>query len=526
MIQFDFDALQSSAHRVGTHIHDYERDDVLQLARWMASTIDEFLESSRPLVPAPSAVPAVRVAGTAPTPAEDPLNAIVRRVDVRATPDEITSDLLAGKSIGMKDLISVAGIPMSAATTILEGFVPREDAVVTERVLRAGGRITVMTNMEGVAFGGGGESGIYGATRNPFDPARSTSGSSGGSAAALFYDGIDITFGTDQGGSVRLPASWCGVLGLKPTHSLVPYTGIASHDVTFDHVGPMTRTTEDMALAMQVISGPHPSDTRQGAGTPTDLGFVDAWASAPDRFDGVRFGVLTEALASDGTPEREAALAAFAETRERIAALGGEIVEISIPEHQLAGAILFAAMLEGVTATLHGNGEGYHRGGGHSVDVRRAVGMGMLAHGDELQAAYKTAAVLGEHLRSHYFGTVYATAQTVIPVLRAAYDRALDDVDVVLMTTTRTPAMLLKPEASVYEMHRRSFSMTTDTPAHNATGHPALSMPAAESEGLPLGITLVGRHFDDARLVALARTWEKAYGWFPAEAPEFPGTTN
>jgi amidase len=526
MIQFDFDELQKSAHRVGTHIHDYERDDVMQLAEWMATTIDEFLEVSRPLVPAPSAVPAIRISGAAPAPSEDPLNAIVRWVDVTAAPGQETSDLLAGKKIAMKDLIAVAGIPISAASLLLDGFVPREDAVVTERVLRAGGSIVAMTNMEGVAFGGGGESGIYGATRNPFDPARSTSGSSGGSAAALFYDGIDITFGTDQGGSVRLPASWCGVLGLKPTHSLVPYTGIASHDLTFDHVGPMTRTTENMALAMAAISGPHASDVRQDSSTPADLPFVEAWKNAPDTYEGVRFGVLREALESDDTPEREAALVAFAETVEKIRAIGGEVVEVSIPEHEMAGAILFAAMLEGVMATLHGNGEGYHRAGAHSVDVRRAVGKGMLAHGDELQAAYKTAAVLGEHLRSQYFGTVYATAQTVIPALRAAYDRALEDVDVVLMLTTRTPAMLLKPEASVYEMHRRSFSMTSDTPAHNATGHPALSLPAAESEGLPLGITFVGRFFDDARLIALARTWEKTYGWLPENSPTFPATND
>ena len=526
MIQFDFDDLQNSAHRVGTHIHDYERDDVEQLAAWMASTIDEFLEVSRPLVPAPSAVLALRVSGATPAPGEDPLNAIVRWVDVSAAPGETSSELLAGKKIGMKDIIAVAGIPNSAASLLLEGFVPREDAVVTERVLRAGGHIVAMTNMEGVAFGGGGESGIYGATRNPFDPTRSASGSSGGSAASLFYDGIDITFGTDQGGSVRLPASWCGVLGLKPTHSLVPYTGIASHDLTFDHVGPLTRTTENMALAMAAVSGPHSSDARQDSTTPADLPFLQAWAEAPSSYEGVRFGLLREALVSDGTPEREAALAGFAEAVDKIRALGGEVVEISIPEHDIAASILFGALLEGIAATLYGNGEGYHRGGGHSVDVRRAMGKGMLAHGDELQAAYKTAAILGEHLRSKYFGTVYATAQTVIPVLRAAYDRALEDVDVVLLSTTRTPAMLLKPEASVYEMHRRSFSMTQDTPAQCATGHPALSIPAAESEGLPLGVTFVGRFFDDARLIALARTWETAYGWLPKNAPVFPAPTD
>ena len=521
MIQFDFDEFQAAAHRVGTHIHDYERHDVMELAKWMAATIDEFTEASRPYIPAPSAVPAIRVSGPMPHRDEDPLNAIIRWTDVVAAPGETSNDLLAGKRVAMKDIIAVAGIPNSAASLLLDGYVPREDAVVSERVLRAGGRIVAMTNMEGVAFGGGGESGIYGATRNPFDPTRSTSGSSGGSAAALYYEGIDITFGTDQGGSVRLPASWCGVLGLKPSYGLVPYTGIASHDVTFDHVGPLTRTTENMALAMAAIAGAHPSDVRQSAATPSALPFLEAWAEAPATYEGVRFGLLSETLESDGSPEREAALAGLMEAVERIRALGGEVVEISIPEHQLAGSVLFAALLEGIAATLYAHGESYHRGGAHSVDTQRAIGKGMLAHGDELQAAYKTAAVLGEYLRSRYFGAVYATAQTVIPSLRAAYDKALSDVDVVLMLTTRTPAMLLKPEASDYEMHRRSFSMTTDTPAQNATGHPALSMPAAESEGLPLGVTLVGRSFEDARLIALARTWERAYGWFPQRTPEF-----
>jgi amidase len=521
MIEFDFEELQESAHRVGTHIHDHERDAVMGLAAWMAESIDRFMLDARPLIPAPRAVPAHRVAGKAPTATEDPLNAIIRWVDVSAEPAEITSDLLAGKRIGMKDLIAVAGIPISAASLLLDGFVPREDAIITERVLRAGAQIVAMTNMEGVAFGGGGESGIYGTTLNPFDPTRSTSGSSGGSAASLFYDDIDITFGTDQGGSVRLPASWCGVLGLKPTHSLVPYTGISSHDQTFDHVGPLTRTTTDMALAMAVISGPHASDPRQNASVPSSLPFVESVADAPTDYAGVRFGVLAEALIADDRPERIAALEGFRIAVDKIRELGGEIVEISIPEHAISGDILFAAMLEGVMATLHGNGEGYHWSGAHSVDVRRAVGKGLLAFGPDLQPSYKTAALFGEYLRTKFFGEVYATAQTIIPVLRTAYDMALESVDVIIMPTTPTAAMELKPDAGHYERQRRSFSMAVDTPAHNATGHPALSMPAAEAEGLPLGVMLVGPRFSDARLLGLARTWEASIGWLPVRQPSF-----
>jgi amidase len=523
MIEFDFEQLQDSAHRVGTHIHDFERDEVMRIAAWMTETIDEFMENARPLVPAPSAVPAHRVELTAPTQQEDPLNAVIRWVDIAAEPGEVSSELLSGKRIGMKDLIPVAGIPISLGSLLLDGFVPREDAVVTERVLRAGGHIVAMTNMEGMAFGGGGESGDYGATRNPFDPGRSTSGSSGGSAASLFYEGIDITFGTDQGGSIRLPASWCGVLGLKPTHSLVPYTGIPSHDRTFDHVGPLTRSTRDLALAMAAISGPDVSDPRQNASTPSSLPFLAELENAPETYAGIRFGVLAEAMVPDGTPERDAALEGFAEAIAKIRSLGGEIVNVSIPEHALAGSLLFAAIAEGVMATLHGHGEGYHWSGSYSLDSRRAVGKGLLAFGKDLQPAYKTAAALGEYMRSRYFGAVYATAQTVIPRLRAAYDTVLETVDVIIMPTTPTTAMELKPDAAPYERQRRSFAMATDTPAHNATGHPALSMPAAEAGGLPLGVMLVGKHFSDATLIALAHTWERAFGWLPERKPYYPG---
>jgi amidase len=519
-IRFDFEDLQSSAHSVGTHIHDYEKDAIVELAEWMAGTIDSFMVAARPMLPAPDAVPSHRVSGATPKPEEDPLNAVVRWVDIKAEDGETTSDLLAGKTIALKDLIAVAGIPISASSLLLDGFVPRSDAVVTQRVLRAGGHIVAMTNMEGMAWGGGGESGIFGSSRNPYDHGRSTSGSSGGSGAILFYDGVDLAFGTDQGGSIRLPASWCGVVGIKPTHSLVPYVGLASHDQTFDHVGPMARDTETIALAMAAVSGPFWGDARQKA--VPELSFVDDWANAPDDFTGVTFGVLKEALISDGSEEREAALAGFADAIERFKQLGATVVEISIPEHAVAGDILFAGLLEGVAATLYGNGEGYHWNGAHSVDVRRAVGKGMLAFGDQLQPSYKAAAILGEYLRSKYFGEVYATAQSVIPLLREAYDTALAEVDVVLMPTTPTVAMELKDDASDYERQRRSFSMAIDTPAHNATGHPAISIPAAEAQGMPLGVMLVGKHFDDSKLIALSRTYEKTFGWLPENKPSYP----
>ena len=519
MIEFDYDELRSAAQRIGTDFGEFEREDITRLAAWMSAQVDDFLVLVAPLQPPLDAVRAVRVAGPEAARDTDPLNAVVRWVDVEAVSDAVTGDLLAGKRIGLKDLISVAGVPLSAANKIFDGFVPREDAPVTRRILEAGGRIVAMTNLEGMAWGGGSESGRWGAVENPWDPARSAGGSSSGSGAALFYDGIDITFGTDQGGSIRVPASWCGVLGLKPTHSLVPYQGIASHEYTFDHVGPMTRTTEDMALSMAVVSGRSVGDPRQAAGVP-DLPFVEAWQNAPATYEGVTFGVLTEALDySDGSPEREAALAAFRDAVAELEALGATIVEISIPEHLVGGSIIFGAMVESIATTLTSFGDGYHWSGAHSVETRLAVGKGLAAFGAEMPPAYRVSAALGELLRQRYYGTVYAQAQNAIPPVRAAYDAALEKVDAIIMPTTPTAAMLRTPEASMYDTQVHSFSMAIDTSTHNATGHPTISIPAAEVDGMPLGVMLVGKHFRDHELIAYARTWERAKGWLPKVPP-------
>ena len=171
--------------------------------------------------------------------------------------------ILSGLRLAMKDSVAIAGIPLTCGSAILQGFVPRYDATVTDRILRAGAEIVCITNMDDLAFSGGGESSWYGPTRNPFDPERSAGGSSSGAAAALWYDGIDLAVGCDQGGSIRAPASWCGVVGLKPTHSLVPYTGIAGIDATFDHCGPLARTAEGTALLLQAMAGQDPGDPRQ-----------------------------------------------------------------------------------------------------------------------------------------------------------------------------------------------------------------------------------------------------------------------
>src|SRR6476646_8440761 len=154
---------------------------------------------------------------------------------------------------------------MTCASLVLKDYVPDIDATIITRMLDAGGEITAVLNMDNFAFSGGGDTSAYGPTRNPHNPDHLAGGSSGGSGAALYYDDIDLSIGGDQGGSIRIPASWCGVVGLKPTHSLVPYTGIAGIDPNIDHAGPMARSVADCALLLEVLAGKDPHDPRQDA---------------------------------------------------------------------------------------------------------------------------------------------------------------------------------------------------------------------------------------------------------------------
>ncbi|HEY5334104.1 MAG TPA: amidase family protein, partial [Solirubrobacterales bacterium] len=307
-------------------------------------------------------VAAERELGRPPRAGEDPLNAIVRWCSVRAekVPREAP---LAGLRVGLKDMFAIAGLPLGFGSTVLEGYVSDEDADVTARLLEAGAEIVAVTNMESFAFSAGGETTATGPVLNPFDLERTACGSSSGSAAALFYEGIDLTFGTDQGGSVRIPASWCGVLGLKPTHGLVPYTGTIPADWRFDHAGPMARDARTLARGLDAVAEERAFDPftktlytdRRGA-------HLDAVEAAPDRLDGIRLGVLAEGFAAAD----EAAPAGTAETNravleavERLRLLGAEVVEVSVPAHRSATDIMFVALAESVTSAQRGASGGH-----------------------------------------------------------------------------------------------------------------------------------------------------------------------
>src|SRR5579885_1459075 len=398
--------------------------------------------------------------GQRPQPQDDPLNAILRRCAVKGA----ATGKLAGKRIGVKDCVLVAGVPMSCGSLMLDGYIPDRDAAIVTRMLDEGAEIIAKLNMDNMAFSGSGATSAFGPVLNPHNREHLAGGSSGGSGAALYYEGIDLTIGCDQGGSIRIPASFCGAVGLKPTHGLVPYTDIVGMDPTIDHAGPMARKTADVALLLEVIADPVPGAGRIAYRQELDKGIA-----------GVRIGIVKEGFEWDGS---EADVdAAVRRAAEAMAKLGARVEEVSIPVHRDAMHFASAVMAEGLAALFAQNGLVHHVKGPYNGHLARAFGEGLR------------------------------------PWLRAQYDRALAHVDILVMPTTPTKAHRYDPKFDAYDEMVRGFATGNNTMVFDITGHPSLSVPCARSNGLPVGLMLTGRHFDDATLLRAAHAYEQSVAW-------------
>jgi amidase len=484
----------------GLRLTPDEQAELELVADALIDVLDTLEAQEAPPIPV---LEARRDPGRRPAPGEDPYNAIVRWCSV----DADSTGRLAGKRVSLKDSIGVAGIPLTCGSRALEGFMPHSDSVVAERVLRAGGEIVAMTNMDDFALSAGGESSHYGPTLNPFDSGRTAGGSSGGAAAALHYDLVDLSIGCDQGGSIRVPSAWCGVIGLKPTHGLVPYTGIVGIDQTFDHVGPMGRSAADVAVLLQVVAGRDESDPRQREVPERD--YVGAVARAPGTLAGVLLGIVEQHTAEPAVDR------AFEEAVDRFAELGAVITHVSVPEHLQAGGSSFATAIQGMTDLLDSGGNGFGWKGRYWTELPAALSDGLRRHADELSAQVKIYLTLGAWLEQEHSGRFYAKAQNVRPLLAAGYDRGLESVDALLMPTTPGVAHAVGSDLPLAQRVLRGWAVLANTIPTDMTGHPALTIPAAETGGLPVGVMLVGRQFDDDRLLSLAATYEQRYGWLP-----------
>lgn len=440
--------------------------------------------------------------GHRPSAEENPSNGWVWRCSIRGA-DE---GPLAGRTVGIKDNVCVAGMPMLNGSPILDGYVPREDATVITRLLDAGAHIVGKTAVPAFCFDGGGLTGYpEPQPTNPHDPAYLCGASSNGSAAVLVTGQADMALGGDQGGSIRLPSSWSGCCGHKPTHGLVPYTGIFPIELTLDHIGPMARTVAECALMLEVIAGEDGLDPRQiGVSTQPYVQTLGQGA------DGLTVGILREGfeIPEVSEPDVDAAVREAAAVLERA---GCKVEQISVPLHRDGLAIWNAIALEGATDLMvRGDAFGTNHKGHYSTDLVDFYGRARRERADQYSITVKMTILMGQWLSDRYHHHYYAKAQNLGRRLRAEYDAVLARCDVLVLPTTAMKAVPIPTGGGLVETLAAALGNLHNTSPFDVTGHPALSVPCGMSDGRPIGMMIVGRHFDDATVLRAGHAYERA----------------
>ena len=456
--------------------------------------LDQFAEPTLP-------VKYPRNAGYRPPASENRLNAWYWKCSINGA----TSGPLAGKKIAIKDNVCVAGIPMMNGSAVLEGYVPDVDATLVTRILDAGGEIVGKSVCEHLCFSGGSHTSDTGPVLNPHDPKRSAGGSSSGSAALVAARECDMAIGGDQGGSIRIPSSYSGAVGLKPTYGLVPYTGVFPIELTLDHTGPIARTAADCALLLEAIAGPDGLDPRQSGAVRTE----SYTKKLPGDVRGLRIGFVPEGF---GWPNSEPDVDKMVlDAAQRLTRAGATVTEVSVPLHRDGIHIWNAIAVEGATMLMvSGNSMGTNWKGHYTTSLLDFYGRSRRARANDLSETVKLVILLGQYMQDNYHGRYYAKAQNLARVLRAAYDDALGNVDLLLMPTLPLKATLLPPpNASREEYVARALEMIANTSPFDVTGHPAITVPVGMSAGLPVGMMLIGRHWEDATVLRAADAFQK-----------------
>jgi amidase len=459
--------------------------------------IVDALPDEKPIVTYP------RTPGYQPAAEENPHNAWYVKSIVKGAPD----GPLRGKTVVLKDNVCLAGVPMMNGSATLEGYMPDQDATIVTRMLDAGATILGKAHCEAFCLSGGSHTGALGPVHNPHRRGYSAGGSSSGSAALVAAGEADMAIGGDQGGSIRMPASFCGIYGMKPSWGLVPYTGVMPIESTIDHTGPMTATVADNARLLEVLAGPDGLDPRQGTCKPAK--YTEALSRGAR---GLRIGMVTEgfgwANSQGGVDEkvRDSAL--------RFRDLGAEVEEVSIPMHRIGKDIWSPIGNEGLQVQMmHGNGMGFNWKGQYNVGLIDAHA-NWRDRANDLSDTLKLSMFIGEYFTRHYRGRYYAKAQNIARRLTAAYDTALATYDLLLMPTVPIVASKIPGEDDdLITYITRAFEMIANTAPFDVTGHPAMSIPCGLSDGLPVGAMLIGKHWQESTIYAAAAAFEGAGDW-------------
>ena len=408
---------------------------------------------------------------------------------------------LDGIPIGLKDVIAVNGQPLTASSRMLKNFVSPYDATVTQRLRDAGAMCWGRLNMDEFAMGSSTENSAFGPTANPYALDCVPGGSSGGSAAAVAAGETIVSLGSDTGGSIRQPASFCNVVGLKPTYGLVSRYGLIAFASSLDQIGPFGRSVEDTAIVLGAIAGHDPRDS-----TSWRADVPDYRAALQSRRGPWRIGIPREYFGEGLDPEVAASVQAAVRFYE---SQGCTVKDVSLPHTEYGiGVYYIIATAECSSNLARFDGIRY---GHRSKDAKDAVEIYSKSRAEGFGAEVKRRIILGTYvLSSGYYDAYYLRAQKVRTLIRQDFLNAYRDVDVILTPTAPTPAFRRGAKADPLAMYLCDIY----TIGVNLAGLPAVSVPCGFSaDGRPIGMQLIGQPFGEAELLAMAHTYERAHAW-------------
>ena len=417
---------------------------------------------------------------------------------------------MAGVPIAVKDNMCVRGMRTTASSRILDTFIPPYDATVISKLEQAGAVIVGKTNCDEFAMGSSNENSAYGPVRNPWAGDRTPGGSSGGSAAAVAASCVGLALGSDTGGSIRQPAAFCGVTGLKPTYGRVSRYGLLAFASSLDQIGPLTRNVADAALALSILSGADPMDS-----TAAREAVPDFAAALNGNARGVRIGV-PRAFVSEGVDP--SVLAAFDEALSALRATGATLVDIELPHAKYAIPVYYLVCTAEASSNLaRYDGVKY---GYRSPEASQGLkAMYSKTRDEGFGAEVKRRIMLGTYvLSAGYYDAFYLKAQQVRTLLKQDYDRAFESVDVVVMPTSPTPPFRLGEKT---DDPLQMYLADVFTVSVNLVGLPGISVPCGLVDAprpggvdrLPIGLQLVGKMFDEATILRVAEAFERTTEW-------------
>ena len=406
---------------------------------------------------------------------------------------------LAGVPVSIKDNMVSLNDPSASCSKILDGYIGIYDATVVTKLKEADAIIIGKTNMDEFAMGGSTKTSYYKLTKNPWDTSKVPGGSSGGAASSIASQQCFISLGSDTGGSIRQPASFCGVVGLKPTYGRVSRYGLMAFASSLDQIGPLAKNVEDIALAMNVIAGYDDYD-----GTVKNIPVPDYTEFLGKDIKGVKIGVPKEYFV-DGMNENVKAIMMSA--LKKLKEAGAELVDVSLPHTKYALPtyyILAPAEASSNLARFDGIRYGYR-----SKNAKDFNDLYVKSRSEGFGSEVKRRIMIGTYvLSAGFYDAYFKKAQKARALIKADFDKAFETVDMIFTPVAPTPAFSLDAVKTPLELYLEDIF----TLSANLAGVPGLSIPAGITEGLPVGIQLLGKHFDEGNLIAVGSAFEKIRG--------------